>query len=91
MTKKPKPTGPTADDRRRAEEIAVCKQLTEVLTELAGCNVHVEAVNGYVYRRGGAMSLKTMQELIKGLSLPTVPPQSIGDVIRDLAKTRGRT
>jgi hypothetical protein len=70
MSTNGKPTG-VNEAKQRAEEIAVCNKLAELLGQRAGCTVHIEAVNGFAYRRGGAMSLKTMQVLIERLTQTT--------------------
>lgn len=82
-----KPTPATAE-RLRAEEIAVCNRLADLLGQYAGCTVHIEAVNGYAFRRGGAMSLKTMQELIERLDL-TQETRTIGEMIREKMRIAG--
>lgn len=87
MSKNGKPTGAN-EAKQRAEEVAVCNQLAELLGQYAGCTVHIEAVNGYAFRRGGAMSLKTMQELIERLSLQP-ETRTIGEMIREKLQTTG--
>lgn len=82
-----KPT-PATEERQREEEVAACNRLAELLGQYAGCTIHVEAVNGFAYRRGGAMSLKTMQELIERLSLKP-ETRTIGEMIREKMQATG--
>ena len=56
------------DERDRADEVAACNELASLLKPLVGFDVHVEAVNGYVYKRGGALSLATMKLIIERLA-----------------------
>jgi hypothetical protein len=58
------------EERDRAEEIAACNELAKSLKALVGFDVHVEAVNGYVYKRGGAISLASVKQIVERLAKP---------------------
>ena len=63
------------DERDRADEVAACNELASLLKPLVGFDVHVEAVNGYVYKRGGAITLTAVKQMIERLSKPKTKPR----------------
>ena len=58
------------DERERAEEESVCTEFSVALGTVAGFEPHVEPVHGYVYKRGGALSLATMKQIVERLTKP---------------------
>lgn len=64
MSKKPRQT---KQQRERAEEAAACRELAAELMPIVGFPIHVQAVNGFAYRTGGAIALDSVVAIVKAL------------------------